>query len=61
MENTNEYVLAAVNELTRDVERLNNRIRRVRFMNKVYFGVSLYYAYRLWKENKKEKEETNKE
>ena len=57
MDNTNEYVLTAINELTRDLEKTNAKLRRVRFMTKVYLGIALYYAYRLHKESEEKKED----
>lgn len=50
----NDVTLMAFNEIFKEIEKLNRKVRRVRFMNRLYFGLSCITAYALWKEIKAE-------
>lgn len=61
----NDMTLVAINEMFKELEKTNKRIRRVRMMNRFYFVFSLAFAlalHDLTKESirklKKENEET---
>ena len=53
MEN-NDVTLMTFNEVFKDLEKLNKKVKRLKFMNKVYFITSCVIAYSLWKEIKAE-------
>lgn len=50
----NDVTLMAFNEIFKELEKLNRKVKRVKFMNKVYFITSCVTAYALWKEIKAE-------
>ena len=61
---TNDFVFSAITDLQKSVERTNRRINRIRFTNKVYFGLSLLVSYAVYKELQqiiKETKEKNEE
>ncbi len=55
--NTHDFTLAYLYALTEMMTDMNKKINALRFMNKVYLGVSLFAAYKVYKTLKKEKEE----
>ena len=52
--NVQDFTMVTINELFKEIEKTNRRIKRVKFMNKVYFTTSCIIAYALWKEIKAE-------
>lgn len=61
----NDMTLVAINEMFKELEKTNRKIRRVRMMNRFYFVFSLAFALALHdsakeliKKVKKENEET---